>query len=252
MTDSTGNSPFGDDIIKVSNVFDQEMIDFLIKDCDKQLKYNLIDNGDVSISMTKPILDCHGLRICDDNSYREDPEFPYSVDKWNKFSLHMQNIMFRYCDRFNIDMGLVTPHSCWLEHSTSFVNPTNLLHLISTPVKDIDVWLNKRCGVEELTHFRIVYFLKSDCEEKGMTLTIGDKIKYFKGVENSLYIIPTNNYNFKSLYTCPRYTLMFNWYLHPRESEKEPTWKFPNKFNNEKYLQYVKDRINLKFLTKKS
>jgi len=250
MTDSTGNSPLGDDIVKVSNVFDQEMIDFLIEDCDKQLKYNLIDKNGHSLSITKPILDCHGLKICDDNSYREDLEFPYSVDKWNKFSLHMQNIMFQYCDRFNIDKGLVTAHSCWLEHSTTLGDFIG--NLISTPIDDRDVWLNERCGVEELTHFRIVYFLKSESEKTGIMTNIGNEIKYLKGVENSLYIIPSTTYNFKATYTCARYNLMFDWYLHPRESEKEPTWKFPNKFNNEKYLQYVRDRIKLKFLTKNS
>jgi len=256
MVSSTGTSVLGNDIIKVSNVFDQEMVDFLIEDCDKQLKYNSIVNREFNISVTKPILDCHGLSVCDDTSCTKDAEFPYSVDKWNKFAMKMQAIMFKYCDKLNIDKTLLTPHSCWLEHfapnDNELFSALELMPVKISPIEDTDIWLNERCGVEKLTHFRMVYFLDSTSENYGLVIDHKSTPRHLKGKKNSLYIIPSNRYQAAAVYNRKRSNLMFHWYLHPKESLKEPTWKFPNKFNNKQYLKYVEERIKSEWLTKTS
>jgi hypothetical protein len=239
MIKSVGKNKIANDIIQVKNVFSKPFVNFLIDDCQKQLEFNLKSNLD--IRNTKCILDCHGLSICDKTLVKKDPQFPYSIKNWNIFCVKMQNIMFKYCDQFNIDKSEITPHGCWVDSST-FSNK----NIIQIKLHDADDWTNSLCNVTQLTHYRIVYFLKNPNPKFGLELKQEYENFFLEGKENSLYIIPTNTYNCYANYptnTQEKLVLMFNWYLHPKESLELPTWKFPNKYNYKIFKTYIKDSL---------
>jgi hypothetical protein len=237
MIVSLGNNNVGNDIVKVSNVFDEDFINFLYDDCQNQLKYNLL--SDNYILSSKGIIDCHGLVICNNKQIKQDPEFPYSIRNWNLFCIKMQNIMFDYCDKFELNKGNITPHSCWVERSLIVKLP-----YIEAPIDDTDVWLDAFCNNSHpLTHYRIVYFLKNPCSEFGLIICDKDKKFNLLGEENSLYILPTGKYNCYTKFSTTieeQFVLMFDWYLHPDNSTEDPTWTFPNKYNRKLLKKYIK------------
>lgn len=245
MIPSHGNNNLGSDIVEVTNVFDQEFVNFLYYDCKQQIEYNLLDNN--YILSSKAIIDCHGLAICKEEKVIKDPEFPYCIRNWNLFCIKMQNIMFDYCDNFNLNKSEITPHSCWVERS--LIGKDCFIH---APIDDTDKWLDSRCNVESLTHYRIVYFLKNPNPDHGLIISKENNQFNLPGKENSLYILPTNNYNCYTKFltdTDDQFVLMFNWYLHPETSPEDATWTFPNKYNYKLHRKYIK--ILKRKLTKK-
>lgn len=269
MKTSRGRKKVGSDIIQIKNVFDEDLVSFLFDDCQNQLKFNLLkDNYIFSpkiiyfhqklytfiknyILLTKPIIDCHGLVICENGEVKKDLEFPYSIRNWNLFCLKIQNSMFDYCDKFGIDKSELTPHSCWVERSL-ISKEKSIIPTTEMPIDDNDSWLDSFCGANSLTHYRVVYFLKNPNPTLGIKIYTKKKVLNLLGEENSLYIIPSNSYN--SYIEFPtdnekHFILMFDWYLHPKDSPNDPTWIFPNKYNNKNLKQYIK--ILKKKLTKK-
>lgn len=239
MTIFRGKNKLGDDIVKIENVFDQDFVNFLYNDCQKQLDYNLLDNN--YILSSKAIIDCHGLAICKDDQVIKDPEFPYCTRNWNLFCIKMQNIMFDYCDKFNLDKATITPHSCWVERSLVGGEP-----FIKFPIDDSDKWLDSFCNSPNpLTHYRIVYFLKNPNPKCGLIIDQFD----LSVEQNCLYILPTNNYSCHTKFSTDneeQYVLMFDWYLHPEDSLEDPTWIFPNKYNyklHKKYIRILKRKL---------
>lgn len=234
MTGFPGKNNVGNDIVKLENVFEQEFVSFLHDDCKKQLKYNLL--SDQYILSSKAIIDCHGLAVCNGKKIIKDPEFPYCTRNWNLFCMKMQSIMYDYCDKFNLDKSELTPHSCWVERSLISDNDT-----IKSKIDDTDEWLDLFCNSNHaLTHYRVVYFLKNPNCEFG--IEIPNKFN-LSGEENSLYIIPTNIYDCHTKFstdTEEQFVLMFDWYLHPKDSPNDPTWTFPNKYNHKLLKKYVK------------
>jgi hypothetical protein len=140
--------------------------------------------------------------------------------------------MFKYCDQFNIDKLELVTHSCWVERST--INENDFVDI---KIDDTDILLNSICDVNNLIHYRIIYFLKNPNPKFGFTVVNGDKKLTFTGEENCLYVVPStpsdNYYCYTSFPTDTedQFILMFNWYLHPKESLELPAWTFPNKYN---------------------
>lgn len=237
---------------EVKNVFSKHFRNFLLEDCQKQLKFNIVKQYFVNlydvtnrVHLSNCIIDCHGLNICEETRIKKDWDFPYSIKQWNIFCLKMQNIMFKYCDQLNIDKSQLSPHSCWVERSNISDNDS-----VNVILDDTDTLLNSICDVDKLTHYRIIYFLKSPNPEFGFTIVNGDKKLSIHGEENSLYIIPSSPTDDYYCYTSfptdneNQFILMFNWYLHPKESSENPAWVFPNKYNFEMFKTYIKDNMN--------
>lgn len=248
MIDFVGKNNVGE----VKNVFSKHFRNFLFEDCQKQLKFNIIKQYFVNlydvtnrVHLSNCIIDCHGLNICEETRIKKDWDFPYSIKQWNIFCLKMQNIMFKYCDQFNIDKSQLAPHSCWVERSNISSNDS-----VNVILDDTDTLLNSICDVDKLTHYRIIYFLKCPSPEFGFTLVNGDKKLTISGEENCLYVVPSTPTDDYYCYTSfptdteEQFVLMFNWYLHPKESLESPAWVFPNKYNFEVFKTYIKDNMN--------
>lgn len=235
-------------IIKIENVFDEEFISFLYKNCQEQLEFNLSIKDFIHI--TNNIIDCHGLAFRENNQVQRDPNFPYCTRNWNLFCIKMQDIMFNYCDMFNLDKSQLSPHSFWAERY-----PTNTLPepFKQPPLIDTDEWLDLFCNSDiPLTHYRIVYFLKNTNSEFGLIVyNKTDKVS-LPGIENTLYILPTTDYDCRVNFSDTnedQLLLMFDWYLHPKESINDPTWVFPNKYNrklHKKYFELLKNKLTKK------
>lgn len=246
MIDSLGKNKIG----KVKNVFSKHLVNFLYQDCQRQLKFNVVkpyfaNLYDVTkrLHLSNCIIDCHGLNICENSKIEKDWDFPYSIKNWNIFCLKMQNIMFQYCDQSDIDKSQLAPHSCWVERSN--ISDNDFVDVI---LDDTDILLNSICDVDNLTHYRIVYFLKSPDPKFGLTLVNGDEKLFLPAEENCLYIVPStpkDDYCYTSFPTDneEQFILMFNWYLHPKESSEQPAWVFPNKYNFETFKSYIKDNM---------
>lgn len=246
MITSLGKNNLGNDIVQIKNVFDKEFVNFLFDDCREQVKYNLL--SDNHILSSKAIIDCHGLAVCKNSEVIKDPEFPYCIRNWNLFCIKMQNVMFDYCDKFNLNKSEITPHSCWVERSLIGEDC-----FIKSPIDDTDDWLDLFCNSNDpLIHYRIVYFLKNSNPEFGLMISNEDCEFDLLGEENSLYVLPTNNYNCYTKFstnTEEQFVLMFDWYLHPKESSEDATWIFPNKYNyklHKKYIQILKRKLTKK------
>lgn len=250
MIDLLGTKKVGNKIAKMQNVFSKHFVNFLYEDCQKQLELNLnneeVSNflDDVDIKISKCIIDCHGLRICD-SDVKNDLVFPYSVQNWNIFCLKMQNIMFEYCDKFSLDKSQLTPHSLWVERSS--ISKYKFRNKQINRLDDTDILLNKWLDDSNIPHYRILYFLKNpDPNEYGLGVGNGESILTIPAEENSLYVIPTNGGEYYSQYsmkTEDHIILMFDWYLHPKDSKYSPAWKFPNKYNYKSFEAYIKDAI---------
>ena len=234
-------------IIKIENVFDEEFISFLYKNCLEQLEFNLLIKDHIH-KVTNNIIDCHGLALHENDKMQRDPNFPYCTRNWNLFCIRMQEIMFNYCDTFNIDKSQLSPHSFWVEKFLINTLPGSFMQLI-----DEDEWLDLFCNSDiSLTHYRIVYFLKNTNSKFNLIVyNENDKVS-LPGIENALYILPTTDYdcyvNFSDTNEEPL-LLMFDWYLHPKESVNDPTWVFPNKYNRKlhrKYFNLLKDKLTKK------
>ena len=252
MTIFPGKNIVGNDIVKVENVFSKHFINFLYKDCQQQLKFNVVKPYFVNLydvtkrlHLSNSIIDCHGLNRCENNGIEKDWDFPYSIQNWNIFCLKMQNIMFRYCDEFGIDKSELSPHSCWVERSTISENIS-----IDVTLDDTDILLNSICKTDNLTHYRIIYFLKTPNPKFGLTIVNGNNKLSIPGEENCLYVVPSSLTNDSYHYTSfptdneGHFVLMFNWYLHPKEFSEKPAWVFPNKYNFETFKTYIKDNMS--------
>jgi hypothetical protein len=256
MINLLGKEKVGDKIAFVKNVFSQNFVSFLYEDCQRQLKVNtnneVVSNflDDVDIAISKCIIDCHGLRICDD-LVRNDLIFPYSIKNWNIFCLKMQNIMFEYCDEFGLDKSQLTPHSSWVERSS--VSKYKFREKQINRLDDTDEFLNTWLNVNDIRHYRILYFLKNpDPKVCGLSVGNGKSILTLPAEENSLYIVPTSEGEYYSQYsmkTEDNIILMFDWYLHPKGSKYLPAWKFPNKYNYQVFRNYVEDATKNRFFS---
>lgn len=237
MTVYLGKNKIGSDIIKIKDVFDEDFINFLYNECQQQLKYNLL--SDNCVLSSKCIIDCHGLVVCGEKTIKHDPIFPYSIKNWNIFCIKMRNIIYSYCDEFNLDKSYIIPHSCWVERSLIGKPP-----FVEIKINDNDKWLNSFCNNgNPLNHYRVVYFLKNLNSEFGVTILDGKYKTNLLGEENSLYVIPTSNYNCYTKFSTTdneQFVLMFDWYLHPKYSRNYPTWAFPNKYNDKLFKNYIK------------
>jgi len=235
-------------IVKIENVFDKEFISFLYENCQEQLEFNLSIKDFIHI--TNNIIDCHGLALRENDKVQRDPNFPYCIRNWNLFCIKMQDIMFDYCDTFNLDKSQLSPHSFWAEKY--------LVNTLPEPFRqplliDSDEWLDEFCNSPvPLTHYRIVYFLKNINPEFGIIVyDKNDKLE-FPGTENSLYILPTSDYDCHIKFSKTnenQLVLMFDWYFHPEESIRDPTWVFPNKYNyrlHKKYFSLLKNKLTKK------
>jgi len=237
---------------QVKNVFSNHFINFLHEYCQKQLEFNVvkpyfIDLIDTTkrLHLSNSIIDCHGLNICEKTKIKKDWNFPYSIKEWNIFCMKMQNIMFRFCDEFDIDKSLLAPHTCWVEGSNVSNNDS-----VKVIIDDTDTLLNSVFDVDQLTHYRIIYFLKTPNSKFGLTMVYGDKTICIPSEENSLYIIPSipkeDNYFYTTFPTDSEehLVLMFDWYLHPKETLSRPAWVFPNKYNFKVFKSYIKDNMD--------
>lgn len=266
MIDLLGTKEIGNNCVKVQNVFSKHFVDFLYEDCKKQFEYNLgssitwdesneykpalVEDADILISNC--ITDCHGLRILG-KELKNDLVFPYSIRNWNIFCVKMQNIMFEYCDKFNLDKSQLAPHSCWVERSSTskYKFLSKRINLIDDKhinlIDDTDDWLNTWLGVDKISHYRILYFLTtSDSKKYGLGVRYNNLIVTLPAENNSLYIIPSIDSEYYTQYPTnsdETMILMFDWYLHPKGHELLPAWKFPNKYNFEVYKRYVEDAI---------
>jgi len=252
MTIFPGKNIVGNNIVKVENVFSKHFVNFLYKDCQQQLKFNIIKPYFVNLydvtkrlHLSNCIIDCHGLNRCENNEIEKDWNFPYSIQNWNIFCLKMQNIMFKYCDEFGIDKSELSPHSCWVERSTISKNIS-----VDVTLDDTDILLNSICKTNNLTHYRIIYFLKAPNPKFGLTIVNGNNKLSIPGEENCLYVVPSSPTNDSYHYTSfptdneRHFVLMFNWYLHPKEFSEKPAWVFPNKYNFKIFKTYIKDNMN--------
>ena len=252
MTVFPGKNILGNNIVKVENVFSKHFTDFLYKDCQKQLKFNVIKPYFINLydvtkrlHLSNSIIDCHGLNICENSKIIKDWNFPYSIKNWNIFCLKMQNIMFKYCDQFNIDKSELAPHSCWVERSNISEN-----NIVDVMIDDTDILLNSICDTDKLIHYRIIYFLRAPNSKFGLTIVNETNKTSIPVEENCLYIVPSSstdsNYHYTSFPTDneDHFVLMFNWYLHPKQFSEKPAWVFPNKYNFETFKTYIKDNMN--------
>jgi len=237
---------------KVKNVFSKHFRNFLHEDCQKQLKSNVVKQYFVNLydvtnrlHLSNSIIDCHGLNICNQSRIEKDWNFPYSIKEWNIFCIKIQNIMFKYCDQFNIDKSQLAPHSCWVERSNVSSNDS-----VNVILDDTDTLLNSICDTDRLTHYRVIYFLKSPKPKFGLTVVSRNEKTILLGEENSLYIVPSTPTDEYYCYTSfptdneNHLILMFNWYLHPQEFLEKPAWVFPNKYNFEVFKTYIKNNMN--------
>lgn len=250
MTDLLGIKKIGNKLVKVENIFSENLVNFLYEDCKKQLKFNLSEESlleDNDIRISKCILDCHGLRICGGKGekIKNDLTFPYSTKNWNIFCIKMQNIMFKYCDKFGIDKSQIAPHSCWVERSyiNKFEFGSKQLNILDDTDEFLNTWLNSK----SIPHYRILYFLKTpDYKRYGLGIRYENTILTLPAEENSLYIVPTDEnecYTQYSTDTEDNFVLMFDWYLHPKNSTMVPAWRFPNKYNYKVFKEYIKHTI---------
>lgn len=233
-------------IIKLENVFEEEFISFLYENCQKQLEFNLLREGFIHI--TKNIIDCHGLSLCEDSNVQRDPDFPYCIRNWNLFCIKMQNIMFDYCDRFDLDKSQLNPHSFWAEKYLINNLPEHFKEI--SRLDDTDKWLDFCCNsTTPLTHYRIVYFLENINSKFGIVVYDGNDRLDFPGTQNSLYILPTSDYDCRIKFSDNnenQLVLMFDWYFHPKESTYNPAWVLPNKYNyklHKKYVELLKNKL---------
>lgn len=263
MINLLGRKKIGSKLAKVQNVFNDHFVNFLYEDCKKQIKFNLgssiIFSGkentdkpslfeDSDILISNCIIDCHGLRICEDEKIKNDLVFPYSNRNWNIFCIKMQNVMFEYCDKIGVDKSQLAPHSCWVERSS--VSKYKLRSKIINLIDDTDEWLNTWLNTDNIPHYRILYFLKTpDSKKYGLGVEYKNSIVTLPAEENSLYIIPTINSKYYTQYSTnsdETIIIMFDWYLHPKDSDHLPAWKLPNIHNYKFFERYIQHSIEHK------
>lgn len=196
----------------VNDVFSEDMVKELKKECDAHFRKNLLFSD--KIEVTKCIIDCHGLALST-SSY-----FPYDKRCWNIFCLKIKKYVIEYFNMVNVDEYSIVPHSCWAERSIKS-NHKSEVYSEEFRIADDD-WLNKHL-------VRSIYYLKNDNINNGTDIKYGNNIKSISGLQNSLIIFdggtnPSSN-KFPTDNSFQKYNIVFDWYIN--DPFNVPDWVLP-------------------------
>jgi len=189
----------------VKNVFSDELVQELKKECDIHFEKNLLHSD--KIEVTKCIIDCHGLALSV-SSY-----FPYDKRCWNIFCLKIKKYVLEYFNNVGVDESVVVPHSCWAERS---VLQQLSLDLSLTTFREgfrivDDDWLKKHL-------VRSIYYLKNPDPKFGTDIKFGKTIKSIPGEENSLVVFDGGTHQCSNKFPVGldslKYNIVFDRYIN--------------------------------------